>query len=176
MAELVVIPRLRRLLSERRLGLDELHRRLAAKGSAPSRAALARLAQERPIRVIRIDTVVPVLEELAVPFGSLFESLPRAEWERRDLADGKARDVASALVDRNGRGIRGDTAQHETDIAIARLHEDLRARSPELFDGRGRLRKRALVARLTERFESETVEGEEVDRRIKAARDHGRVP
>src|SRR6266700_955346 len=83
MTDLVVIPRLRRLLSERRLAFDELHRRLVARGDAPSRAALGRLAQERPIRVIRMETVLPILEELAVPFGTLFESLPRAEWERR---------------------------------------------------------------------------------------------
>ena len=175
MTDLVVVPRLRRLLSERRLALDEFHRRLVARGDAPSRAALGRLAQERPIRVIRIETVLPILEELAVPFGTLFESLPRAEWERRELANGQARAVATTLVDRNGR--RSPlTADKETDAAIARLQDDLRARSPELFDHRGRLRKRALVARLTERFGSHTVEGEEVVRRINAARHHGRAP
>jgi len=176
MTDLVVVPRLRRLLRERRLALDEFHRRLIAKGDAPSRAALARLAQERPIRVIRMETVLPILEELAVPFGTLFESLPRAEWERRELANGQAHAVATALVDRNGRGSHSDRAAKETDAAIARLQDDLRARSPELFDDRGRLRKRALVARLTERFGSQTVEGEEVVRRINAARHHGRAP
>ena len=176
MTDLVVVPRLRRLLSERRLALDEFHRRLVAKGDAPSRAALARLAQERPIRVIRMETVLPILDELAVPFGTLFESLPRAEWERRELANGQARAVATALLDRHGRGTHVERAVKETDAAIARLQDDLRARSPELFDRRGRLRKRALVARLTERFGSQTVEGEEVVRRINAARHHGRAP
>ena len=175
MADLVVVPRLRRLLRERRLALDELHRRLVAKGDAPSRAALARLAQERPIRVIRMETVLPILEELEVPFATLFESLPRAEWKRRESANGQARAVATTLVDRNGRG-SPLTADEETDAAIARLQDDLRASSPELFDHRGRLRKRALVARLTERFGSRTVEGEEVVRRINAARHHGRAP
>src|SRR5215470_856977 len=134
MTDLVVVPRLRRLLSERRLALDEFHRRLVAKGDASSRAALARLAQERPIRVIRMETVLPILEELAVPFGTLFESLPRVEWERRELANGQARAVATALVDRNGRGSLDDRAAKETDAAIARLQDDLRVRSPELFD------------------------------------------
>src|SRR2546427_10685809 len=103
MTDLVVVPRVRRLLSERRLALDEFHRRLVARGDAPSRAALGRLAQERPIRVIRMETGLPILEELAVPFGTLFESLPCAEWERRELANGQARAVATTLVDRNGR-------------------------------------------------------------------------
>ena len=176
MADRVVVPRLRRLLRERRLALDELHRRLVARGEAPSRAALARLAQERPIRVIRMETVLPILEELAVPFGTLFESLPRAEWERRESVNGEARAVATALVHRNGRGTRSGAVADETDTVIARFQEDLRARSPELFDHRGRLRKRALVARLTERFGSQTVEGEEIVRRINAARKHGRAP
>ena len=176
MADLVVVPRLRRLLRERRLALDELHRRLVARGEAPSRAALARLAQERPIRVIRMETVLPILEELAVPFSTLFESLPRAEWERRESVNGEARAVATALVHRNGRGTRSGAVEDETDTVIARFQEDLRARSPELFDHRGRLRKRALVARLTERFGSQTVEGEEIVRRINAARKHGRAP
>ena len=176
MADLVVIPRLRRLLRERRLALDEFHRRLVAKGDAPSRAALARLAQERPIRVIRMETVLPILEELEVPFATLFESLPRAEWERRESANGQARAVATVLVDRNGRGARRATPEDETDAAIQRLQDDLRVRSPELFDDRGRLRKRALVARLTERFGSRRVEGEEIVRRSNAARKHGRAP
>ena len=51
-------------------------------------------------------------------------------------------------------------AKEATDDAIARLQRDLRVRSPELFDRRGRLRKRELVARLTERFRGQTVEGE----------------
>jgi hypothetical protein len=176
MADLVVIPRLRRVLKERHLALDELHRRLLARDDAPSRAALARLARERPIRVIRIDTVTPVMEELSVPFEALFESVPRAEWERRQLANGQARAVAAALVDSNGRDGRTARADAETDAAIARIERELRARSPELFDDRGRLRKRALVARLVERIGSRTIEGEEIVRRINAARAEGRAP
>ena len=38
-----------------------------------------------------METVLPILDELAVPFGALFESLPRVEWERRELANGQAR-------------------------------------------------------------------------------------
>ena len=67
-------------------------------------------------------------------------------------------------------------AKNATDASIARLQRDLRARSPELFDRRGRLRKRALVARLTERFGGQTVEGEEVLRLINAARRRRRTP
>ena len=55
MTDLVVVPRLRRLLSERRLALDEFHRRLVARGDAPSRAALGRLAQERPVEIVVRD-------------------------------------------------------------------------------------------------------------------------
>jgi hypothetical protein len=39
-----------------------------------------------------------------------------------------------------------------------------------LFDNRGRLRERALVSRLTERFGSTTVEGDAIVARIDAAR------
>ena len=67
-------------------------------------------------------------------------------------------------------------ADDATEAAIARLRRDLRAQSPELFDGRGRLRKRALITRLTERFGSHTVEGDEVVRRVNSARQQGRTP
>ena len=45
---------------------------------------------------------------------------------------------------------------------LASLEQDLRAYSPELFDGRGRLRKRALVAQLSRQFGSATIEGDEI--------------
>ena len=171
MADTVIIPRLRRVLAERQMALDELHRRLVARGDAPSRATLARLAQEKPIRTIRIDSVLPVMEELAVPFAALFEAIPRADWERRQAANGQAHAAAGALVRRRaGRRHRVANAEAETDAMIAELEEDLRASSPELFDDRGRLRKRALVSRLTERFGSTTIEGDEINRRITAAR------
>jgi hypothetical protein len=67
------------------------------------------------------------------------------------------------------------TLKDAADADIAGLQRDLRARSPELFDRRGRLPKRALVARLTERFRGQTVEGEEVLRLINAGRRRGRA-
>jgi hypothetical protein len=171
MPDTVIIPRLRRLLAERNLALDELHRRLTARGGAPSRATLARLAQEKPIRTIRIDSVLPVMEELEVAFEALFEALPRADWEKKQAANGEAHAAAGALVrGRAGRRNRAENAEAETDAVIARLEQDLRTSSPELFDDRGRLRKRALVSRLTERFGSAAIEGDEIIRRINAAR------
>ena len=59
MTDTVIIPRLRRVLEERHLGLDELHRRLVVRGDAPSRATLARLALDKPVQTIRADTVLP---------------------------------------------------------------------------------------------------------------------
>ncbi len=173
MADTVIIPRLRRVLRERDMDLAELHRRLTVRGGAPSRATLARLAQERPISTIRTDTVVPVLEELALPLGALFESISRAEWEQHRTANGQAQAAARALSQR--RDGRPGNATAETDAVIARLRDELRARNPELFDARGRLRKRALVTRLAERFGGRTVEGEEVVRRVNAARAAGRA-
>jgi hypothetical protein len=171
MADTVIIPRLRRLLTDRHLALDELHRRLVARGDAPSRATLARLAQERPIQTIPVDSVLCVMEELALPFASLFETVPRAEWERRQAAKGQANAAAGELVrrrsDRRGRAAQAD---EETDAVIARLEQDLRVDSPDLFDDRGRLRKRALVTRLAERFGGSTVEGDEISRRINTVR------
>jgi hypothetical protein len=170
-ADAVIIPRLRRVLTERKLALDELHRRLVARGDAPSRATLARLAQEKPIHTIRIDSVLPVMEELDVPFAALFETVTRADWERRQTANSQAELAARALVrGRVGGRNREAIAEAETDAVIARLAKDLRATNPELFDSRGRLRKRAVVGELAERFGSRTVEGEEVIRRINAAR------
>ena len=168
MADTVIIPRLRRVLTERNLALDELHRRLVERGDAPSRATLARLAQERPIRSIRVDSILSVMEELELPFGALFETVPRAEWERRRAANGQAHAAAGELVRR--RSTRATKADEETDTVIARLEQDLRVDSPDLFDDRGRLRKRALVTRLAERFGSRTVEGDEISRRINTVR------
>lgn len=171
MPNTVIIPRLRRLLAERHLAIDELHQRLIARGGAPSRATLARLAQDKPIRTIRIDSVLPVMEELDVSFAALFEAVPRAEWERKQAANGQAHAAAGALVrSRADRRKPAADAEAETDAVIARLEQDLRTSSPELFDDRGRLRKRALVSRLSERFGSTTIEGDEIIRRINAAR------
>ena len=171
MVDTVIIPRLRHVLTERHLSLDELHRRLGRRGDAPSRATLARLAQERPLSTIRVDSVLAVMEELALPFAALFETVPRAEWERRQAANGQAHAAAGELVrrriDRRGRAAQAD---EETDAVIARLEQELRADSPDLFDDRGRLRKRALVTRLAERFGSRTVEGDEIRRRINTVR------
>jgi len=171
MTETVIIPRLRRVLEDRNLGLDELHRRLVVRDNAPSRATLARLAQEKPVQTIRADTVLPVMDELSVPLAELFETVPRAEWERRQTVNGLAHAAASALVRRRvDRRDRAARAEAENDALIARLEKDLRAESPDLFDGRGRLRKRALVTRLSERFGATTVEGDEIIRRINLAR------
>jgi hypothetical protein len=170
-ADTVIIPRLRRVLTERKLALDELHRRLVARGDAPSRATLARMAQEKPIHTIRIDSVLPVMEELDVSFAALFETVTRSDWERRQTANGQAQLAARAVVGRRaGRRNREAIAEAETEAVIAGLEEDLRATSPELFDSRGRLRKRALVGQLAERFGGTTIEGDEVIRRINAAR------
>jgi hypothetical protein len=171
MTDTVIIPRLRRVLDERHLGLDELHRRLVVRGNAPSRATLARLTQDKPVQTIRADTVLPVMDELSVPLAELFETVPRAEWERRKAVNGQAHGAASALVRRRvNRRDRAAQAETETDALIARLEKDLRAECPDLFDGRGRLRKRALVTRLSERFGATTIEGDEIIRRINLAR------
>jgi hypothetical protein len=169
-ADTVIIPQLRRVLTERRLALDELHRRLVARGNAPSRATLARLAQERPILTIRADTVLPVIDELGVPLSALFETMPRAEWQRRLTANGQAHSAARAMARPRSSQRSAATADAETDTVIASLERDLRANSPELFDARGRLRKRALIAQLAKRFGSATIEGDEITRRISAAR------
>jgi hypothetical protein len=169
MPDTVLIPQLRRVLKERRLPLDELHRRLVARGNAPSRATLARLAQERPILTIRVDTLLPVMEELEVPFSALFETMTRAEWERRRTANGQAQTAARARA-RRPEARPDSKADAETDAVIARLEQDLRATSPDLFDNRGRLRKRALITQLAERFGSTAIESDQILRRINATR------
>ena len=168
----VVIPRLRRVLAERSLALDELHRRLLARGDAPSPATLARLCEEKPIRTIRVDTVLPVMEELAISLDVLFETVPRAEWQHRQRANRQAFATAGVLV-RRRPDLRSRRApvEAETEAVIARLEQELRANSPELFDDRGRFRKRALVARLAERFRGTDIQGDEIIRWINAARE-----
>ena len=111
------------------------------------------------------------MDELSVPLAELFETVPRGEWERRQAVNGQAHAAAGALVRRRvNRRDRAAHAEAETDALIARLEKDLRAESPDLFDGRGRLRKRALVTRLSERFGATTIEGDEIIRRIDLAR------
>ncbi len=140
-------------------------------GHLRCRATLARLAQEKPVQTIRADTVLAVMDELSVSLAELFETVPRAEWERREAANGQAHAAATALVRRRAdRRARRAQAEAETDAVIARLENDLRAESPDLFDSRGRLRKRALVGRLSERFGTTTIEGDDIIRRINLAR------
>ena len=170
----VVVSTIGAVLRQRGMGVGELQRRLAERGINVSRGALDRLASDRPLKVVNFELLVPVLEELGLELGEPFMTLPSGEHERqrtaralalqaaRSMANGHTEAVEAALVD------EADEADAET---AARLDALIRQQHPEVFDTRGRLRRRALARALTTRFGGTRLTSDQVDNVIAAGRD-----
>ncbi len=158
----VFVSRLGRVLRERHLRVGDLQRRLHQRGHAVSRGALDRLMSERPVHTVELDVLVPVLEELEVDFAAAFARVPAEVASQQATDRPAARDAARRLA-RQTRRQRLAEADAELDDVARRLKDDLRRSHPELFDGRGRLRQRALAQLLLDRFGGKrTISGDEL--------------
>ena len=147
------------VLRERRMGVSELRRRLLAKGAHCSRGALDHLVSDRPVKQVDLRILWPVLDELELDMRSAFAAAPddgEAAGVRRDAAQRVARQAATAI--RTGAILEGE---QEQDGIIAHLTEQVRIEHPEVFDRRGRLRKRALARLLVKELGTEALTGDE---------------
>jgi hypothetical protein len=147
----VFVSRLGLVLRERQLNVRELQRRLHARGHPISRGAIDRLVSDRPVRKVELDVLVPLLDELGVSFDDAFVRMPSETLVNRNAARPATAEAARRLAS-NIRRARLADADGELDQVAARLEDDLRTTHPELFDGRGRLRQRALSRLLLEQF------------------------
>lgn len=174
MTETVFVSRLGRVLRERHLRLGDLQRRLHQRGHPISRGALDRLMSERPVHTVELDVLVPLLEELDVDFATAFVRVPSEVAAQHEVTRPAARDAARRVAGQTRRQ-RLAEADAELDAVAGRLEDDLRQSHPELFDGRGRLRQRALAQLLVERFGGKrTISGEEL--RALMEREDGPAP
>ena len=148
----VFVSRLGLVLRDRHLGVSELQRRLQRRGHPISRGALDRLMSRRPVQSVDLDVLVPVLDELGVDFRTAFEQLPTPVAQAEAIARPAAREAAQRIT-RRGALIEADL---ELEQASNRLQAELRTLHPELFDRRGRLRRRMLERLLVERAEGRT--------------------
>lgn len=156
------VSRIGELLRARGLTVSELHRRLTAEGEVVSRTALDRLASDRPVADAHLAALLPVLRLLDLPIEEAFRPVDTEEAERRR----RVRDAAARLL-RPRRAARdaavgiSPEADAALDEVIARASAALRARRPDLFDRRGRPRKRAIARMLAEAVQGGRYAGEQ---------------
>jgi transcriptional regulator with XRE-family HTH domain len=154
------VSRIGELLRARGLTVSELQRRLAEDGETVSRTALDRLASDQPVADAHLAALMPVLRLLDVPVEEAFRPVNAAEADRRR----RARAAAARLL-RSGRPPADAGISPEADTAldevIARASATLRVRRPDLFDRRGRPRKRAIARMIAEAVPGGRYAGEE---------------
>ncbi|MDE3076695.1 MAG: hypothetical protein KGJ86_14855 [Chloroflexota bacterium] len=134
------------VLRQRQMGVSELRRRLEDRGTHVSRGALDHLVSDRPVKQIDLRILWPVLDELDLDMRSAFVTATedeRPSQEQRGVATRLARQLANTRSSFRRRAI--SEAEQEQSEMIARLTEKVREEHPEVFDRRGRLRKRALA-------------------------------
>jgi transcriptional regulator with XRE-family HTH domain len=155
------VSRIGELLRARGLSVSELHRRLTAEGEVVSRTALDRLASDRPVSDAHLAALLPVLRVLDVPIEDAFRPVDTEEAERRR----RVRAATTRLLrpKRPARDAAGVSPEAEAalDEVIVRASAALRARRPDLFDRRGRPRKRAIARMLAEATQGGRYAGEQ---------------
>jgi hypothetical protein len=155
-SKVVYVSRIGRRLRERGMRPGDLRRRLAERGIAISRSALDRLVSERPLDDVRLGVVLPVLEEVDLDFRDAFEAVSPEDAEGRMR---RAR-LVNRTADQIYLGAAGDSAadgaeaQVEAELAgvLARARSALRERLPQVFDKRGRLRRKRLEEAISARL------------------------
>ena len=150
--------RIAEVLRQRQIGVSELRRRLEQKGTHVSRGALEHLVSERPVKQVDLRILWPLLDELQLDMRSAFETASDEDQPnrvQRQAATRLARQVAAhpRAIERQ-RAIR--EGEQEQEAMIARLAEQVRNEHPEVFDTRGRLRKRELARLLVKRLGTAT--------------------
>lgn len=160
MATVQYVSRIREEMRARDVTVSDLHRRLADRGIHVSRGALDRIASDQPITEVSLLVVMPVLEEIGLRFEDAFRRVDDDERIAREEARARAARIVDHLRSTGKLSTRepkpggesADTRVPELEQAIGHARKLLRARHPELFDGRGRLRHRAFQRMLQERF------------------------
>lgn len=138
-------------LRRRGITIADLQRRLAARGLRVSRRAIDRIVSDRPIAMVSLSTVLPILDELRMPFEDAFRSLSTDDEDSKRRARARA---ARLLAGSPARAAFSPEVEAELDDAIARSAAILRTQRPDLFDARGRPRRRALMRALEEQLGS----------------------
>ena len=151
------------VLRQRQMGVSELRRRLEDKGTHVSRGALDHLVSDRPVKQIDLRILWPLLDELDLDMRSAFVTMTeddRPSQEQRGVATRLARQLANTRAADRRQAIReGEQEQSEM---IARLTEKVRKEHPEVFDRRGRLRKRSLARLLVSQLGKATLTDEDL--------------
>lgn len=148
------LSRIGSVLRARHMTVGELQRRLEARQVRVSHGALHRIVSDRPIETVSLPVVLPVLEELDLPFEDAFEPISEADAAERARARQRAKEILAGLPRRNrGDGQAGSPeVEAERDEMITRGQELLREKHPELFDERGRLRRREAAREIARRL------------------------
>ena len=161
--------RIGEILRERRMPVSELQRRLRERGTAVSRGALDHLVAVRPgnktLRRVDLRILCSILDELnidhreaLVPVSEETISVPSFASVRPLVEELAARHAAKAQL-QSRRVATGAAREAITDMSAGLLSE-LQSHHPEVFDMRGRLRKRRLADVIRERLGPElTSEG-----------------
>ena len=163
-------------MRDQRIGVAELQRRLAARGTMLSRGALDRLVSDRPITSVKFDLLLAILDVLGISLAESFATLSASKLERTSVATCQAREASRAIA--NGTPAPQlesveDGADEADERTIRHLEQRLRRQHREAFDKRCRLRRRALTSALVTRFGGRRVTREQVDDLIAAGRDAG---
>ena len=170
----VVVSTIGAALRQRGIGVGELRRRLAQRGIHISRGALDRLASDRPLKAVNFDLLLPILDELGLKLGEPFVAVSNEDLGRQQAARALGREAARNLANGDATTSAVAVLVDEADLAdqesIDRLDAMIRSQHPEVFDGRGRLRKRALGTALAKRFGGTRLTSGQVDDVIAAGR------
>lgn len=155
------VSRIGELLRTRGMTVAELQRRLAEQGAAVSRTAIDRLASDKPVVDAHLAALLPVLRLLDVRIEDAFRPVDAAEAERRRGVRAAATRLKRARGSSTDDAGISPEAAAALDEAIGRASTALRTRRPDLFDRRGRPRKRAIARTIAEASQGERYAGEE---------------
>jgi hypothetical protein len=144
------------------MSVGELQRRLAAQGVRISRGALYRIVSDQPIESVSLPVIMPVLEQLGLTFEDAFRPTREGEIVEQEQVRKRAREILASLPKANRADGFSPEVERELREVIERTGEELRARKPELFDSRGRLRRRAAAREIAQRLHGRTLATEEI--------------
>lgn len=146
------VSRLREVLRERGLTVSDLHRTLTARGHRVSRTALDRVTSHVPIAGARLGVLLPVVTILDVDIRELFRPVSAEEGRERRRVHDDAAELLRLASPSSPSGPRTLSARAEAsyDAAITQATGALRSTRPDLFDARGRPRKRAIARMIAE--------------------------
>lgn len=145
------VSRLSDELRARGISVSQLHRRLAAAGHRVSRTALDKVVSDEPTTAAYLPVLLPVLDLLGLDAGDVYKPMTPAEAARHRAVRASTRHLLRA-----GRKLPSPSTSFSSDVesqmddAIEAAAALLRPRRPDLFDARGRPRRRAIARAIAE--------------------------